>query len=168
MLKNTKTYQNIIWLKSFLRKLNIRPIYLAIAVFLSLGAAFFEGISVFFLIPLAEGIVAMNFNSAKQALFIKNFILWFPEIFANSNTALFILLVIVIFISAVLKNIIQYAAFLAISKQFRRFCNNLRKLIFSRYLSFGKLFFDNNSMGYLQNVLLNFTGFIGVELRARC
>jgi len=165
MLKNTKTYQNIIWLKSFLRKLNIRPIYLAIAVFLSLGAAFFEGISVFFLIPLAEGIVAMNFNSAKQALFIKNFILWFPEIFANSNTALFILLVIVIFISAVLKNIIQYAAFLAISKQFRRFCNNLRKLIFSRYLSFGKLFFDNNSMGYLQNVLLNFTGFIGVELR---
>ena len=165
MLKNTKTYQNIIWLKSFLRKLNIRPIYLAIAVFLSLGAAFFEGISVFFLIPLAEGIVAMNFNSAKQALLIKNFILWFPEIFANSNTALFILLVIVIFISAVLKNIIQYAAFLAISKQFRRFCNNLRKLIFSRYLSFGKLFFDNNSMGYLQNVLLNFTGFIGVELR---
>ena len=165
MLKNTKTYQNIIWLKSFLRKLNIRPIYLAIAVFLSLGAAFFEGISVFFLIPLAEGIVAMNFNSAKQALLIKNFILWFPKIFANSNTALFILLVIVIFISAVLKNIIQYAAFLAISKQFRRFCNNLRKLIFSRYLSFGKLFFDNNSMGYLQNVLLNFTGFIGVELR---
>jgi subfamily B ATP-binding cassette protein MsbA len=41
----------------------------------------------------------------------------------------------------------------------------MRKYIFGRYLSFGKLFFDRNNSGHLQNTLLNFTSSIAVQLK---
>ena len=73
-------------------------------------------------------------------------------------------MVLIIFISALLNNIFHYASDFIISWQFKRLSSNLRKLIFNRYLSFGKLFFDQNSYGRLQSVLLNFTTFIEMHL----
>ena len=160
-----RIYKNAVRLKNALHKLNIKPVYLAISVFLSLGAAVFEGISVAFLVPLVQGIITMDFISVKQNPVFKNLLFQIPRISANSNTNIFMLLVGIIFVSAVLKNITQYLASLVVSSQFRRLSSNLRKLIFSRYLSFGKIFFDNTNIAYLHNVLLDFTTFIISQLR---
>jgi subfamily B ATP-binding cassette protein MsbA len=59
----------------------------------------------------------------------------------------------------------QYFASVCVSYQIANFSKGLKELIFSRYLSFGKLFFDRNNMGYLQNVLLDFTNSLTSHLK---
>ena len=163
-IKNNKLYQDAVWIKHSLSRLDIKPAYLIVAAFLSLGAALFEGVSIAFSIPLVKGVIAGDFSLAKNLPIIKVFISRLSQKFTAPNTTIFILLILIIFISAVLKNVMQYLASLAIAEQFRRFSNNLRKLIFNRYLSFGQLFFDNNNIGYLHNILLNFATSIGQQL----
>jgi len=165
MMKNIKIYRNAIWVKDFLHRFNIKPLYLIISASLSLGAAIFEGISVAFLVPLVQGIITMDFSFVKHLPVLKITIFKFPKIFTASNTTIFILLVGIVFVSAILKNIMQYLATISVSRQFRKLSSNLRKLIFNHYLSYGKLFFDQNNIGYLHNVLLDFTAFIAVQLK---
>lgn len=148
-----------------MRRLRINPAFLLLPVFLSLGGALLEGISAVLLIPLTKGIITSNFAFVKQLPVIKVIVSKFPQMFAAQNTALFILLVLIILICAMFKNVLQYLSSLAMARQFRRFASNLRKLIFSRYLKFGKSFFDQNNAGYLQDVLLNFTAFIENNLK---
>jgi subfamily B ATP-binding cassette protein MsbA len=69
-----------------------------------------------------------------------------------------------VFIASLIKYILQYSASLGVVYQVRKFSNNLRKLIFNRYLSFGKLFFDRSSEGYLHNLLTGFTNTIANSL----
>lgn len=124
-----------------LKKTGTNPLFIILSVVFSLFAALFEGISVSLLLPLVNGIITMDFG------FMKNL----------PAPAVFTILIAIIFAAAFLKNILQYAAAITISKQIRRFSNGLRKAIFARYLSFGKQFFDRNNTGSLANVLLNFT-----------
>lgn len=63
-----------------------------------------------------------------------------------------------IFVSAVLlKNIFKYASSISMSFFANRSMHHLRKVVFGRYLSFGKLYFDRSSVGHHATVLSVFT-----------
>lgn len=157
VIKNMKIGSNLIKLRDFFRKVEIKPTYFILPAFLSLLAAILEGVSVASLIPLVKGVVAMDFGQVKDFAFFKFIFFLFPKIFTSGNTPIFMLLVAVIFFSVILKNILQYIAALCTSFQIRTASSTMRKIIFRRYLSFGKMFFDRNNVGHLYNVLLNYT-----------
>ena len=159
-----KIFQRIIGFKRFLRNMDMKPVYFIIPAILSLGVALFEGISAWLLIPIAKGVVSTNFIFVKNLAFVKPIIMMFPSLFSG-NTQIFILLIALAFITAVIKNILLYLSVLGVSYQVVKFNSNLRKLIFDRYLSFGKLFFDRNNLGYLHNALLNFTNMVSQQLK---
>jgi len=157
-----KKIAKLIQLNKFLRNADIKPKYFIFAAFLSLLAALSEGLSASILIPLVRGIITTDFSFVRTLPVLK-------LIFTGSNTAVFICLVSIVFFTAVLSYILQYAASLVISFQVRYIAHKLRVTIFSYYLNFGKMFFDRNNMGNLSNVLVNFvntiaTAFNGVEL----
>lgn len=96
-------------------------------------------------------------------IFVKDFSVfkWVASLTAEnrdfSNDAIFALLLSVVFVSAVSKNVLTYFSSLLVYREVRRIADSFRQAIFNRYLSFGKLFFDKNNTGHLQNMLLNFT-----------
>lgn len=150
--------------KDFLHKAGLKPSYFIAAVALSFLVAIFEGISVGGLIPLVKGVISLDFNFVRRFFPFNWLIETFPIVFKHFNASIFIILLGVVFVSAVLKNIIQYISFLAVLSQVRKFSNGIRQLIFERYLNFGKLFFDRTNMGYLHTVLIEFTSQIAGQL----
>lgn len=54
------------------------------------------------------------------------------------------------------KNVLRYSAEFLMGKELTAFSSRLRKRLFSKYLSFGKQFFDQKSLGHLNTVLVHF------------
>ncbi len=155
-----KLYSDQIRLKKALYKMGIKPAYFILPVFLSFGAAIFDGLSVGLLVPMARGVIGMDFGFVKDLPVFKIIVSHFPQAFvytSNPNSSIFILLVGIIFASIVLKNVLSYFSTVTASYQVRQFSKNMRNIIFSRYLSFGKLFFDRANIGQLNTILLQFT-----------
>jgi subfamily B ATP-binding cassette protein MsbA len=155
-----KIFSDITKFLTFLKKTDVRLTYVGISVLFSLIAAMFEGISMGCLIPLARGIAMKDFSSVMNLQIFKIVANTFPKIFLMPNTSIFVMLVGIVFIAAVLKNTLQYLASLCMARFINKFSGSLRNLVFSRYLSFGKMFFDHNNIGHLQNILVNFTALI--------
>jgi ATP-binding cassette, subfamily B, bacterial MsbA len=160
----TKLVLNFEKLKFFLKKVKVDPIYFILPAVLSILSAIFEGISVSTVIPLLKGVFTMNFVFVKDLPAFKFFAGIFPAFSHLNNTMIFTILLGVIFTTGLLKNILRYFSSLMICLQIRNVAHNLRQIIFSRYLSFGKMFFDRSNIGYLYNVLVNFTALITQEL----
>lgn len=152
-------------LLKFLSKIDIHPGHFIIPGMLALLAAFFEIVSVSALIPLVKGVIFMDFIFVKKLPVIRDIFMVFPDVFTR-NAPIFILLLSTVFLGAALKSILQYISSLIVAKHVRRASNNMRKMIFSRYLSFGKLFFDRNSVGHLYNVLLTSTTIITERVKS--
>jgi subfamily B ATP-binding cassette protein MsbA len=161
--RNMKWYLNLIRLRIFLNKIDTKFTFLLIPMSLSLLAAFFEGVSATLLIPLAKGVIGMDFAFVKEAKLFQNLLSMAPSLFNISNTALFILLVAMVFATVLFKNIFLYFSSLSVAYQVKKLSHNLRKLIFGRYLSFGKLFFDRTSQGYLHNLITGYTKIVAYE-----
>ncbi|MFA7677403.1 MAG: ABC transporter ATP-binding protein, partial [Candidatus Omnitrophota bacterium] len=106
-----------------------------------------------------------DFSFIKETPVLKDFLNIVTPFFARPNTAIFVLLVALIFSSAILKNLFQYLSSVATLFLARQFAHNLRKRIFKRYLSFGKLFFDQNSAGSLYQILVGFSQRIATEIQ---
>lgn len=147
-------YSNIIVIKELLYKLNVRPAHFIIPLFLGLLVAVFEGISAGLLVPLARGVIKMDFGFVRELPIFRNVVLRFVQLPLSSNLFIFIMLVGVIFLAAIIRHIMQYLSSLSVCYQMTQFSNRLRKAIFSRYLSFGKLFFDRTNIGHLDYVLV--------------
>jgi len=152
-----KLIRDFIKLKDFMRRIEIQPARFVFATFLSLLAALCEGISVGMLLPMAKGIINMDFGFVKENAIFRSVMLWIPQLFELSNRNIFIILLGIIFVSAVLKNILDYYSALVLARQIRKASNGLMRLIFVRYLTFGKQFFDRTNIGYLHSVLLGFS-----------
>ena len=148
-----KIYSNFARLKQFFRWVGIRPWTLLVPTVLALGAAFFEGLSFGLLIPTIKGIIEGNTRFVKTLPLLNRFVALLPYEYEGRNAAIFTLLIGLIFVSAVAKNVFQYLSMVGVAYQAKEFCNKLRKLIYERYLSFGKLFFDQNNIGHLHQVL---------------
>lgn len=156
-IKRSKVYSNFMRLREFLKRMKIRPIHLIIPSVLALGATLFEGISVGLLIPTVKGIIERDFDFVRHLPVLGNGLDAFPHMLTRGNSAVFMFLVGFIFVSALAKNVLQYLSYLSVAFQVRRFTHDLRKLVYERYLSFGKLFFDCNNEGYLHQVLVGYT-----------
>jgi len=152
-----KIFSKIGKLKNFLNSLDVKSASFIAPAILSLGASLFEGVSVAALIPMLNGLVSMNFDFVKGSRLFKIAAGIIPQFHGISNTAVFLLLLGIIFSSAVLKNILQYLSSVLVLYQLRKSSDSLRKNIFTRYLSFGKMFFDRNNAGYLYAVLVSYT-----------
>ena len=159
-----KFYLNLRKFKIFLQKVNTNPLYFIIPAFLSILSAIFEGISVSAVIPLLKGIFTMDFAFVKDLPVLRGFIGFFPSALHLYNTQIFVILLGLIFIAGLLKNVLRYFSSLMVCLQIRSIGNDLRQVIFSRYLGFGKMFFDRSNIGYLYNVLVSFTTLITQEL----
>jgi subfamily B ATP-binding cassette protein MsbA len=159
-LKKIKVVSDLIRLHDFWHRIGMKFNLLFIPVFLSLIASLFEGLNASLLIPIVKGVIKMDFGFARDIPVFKFILQVSSYLFQASNTSIFVLLIMAFFTALVLKNIFNYAAALTLSYQMRKFTSNLREAIFSRYLSFGKLFFDRTSEGHLHNQVLNFTNAI--------
>ena len=156
VLKNSKLYPRYVTLKKFLHIMGLKPVYVISPVILSFIAASFDGIGIGLLIPLAKGMVS-DFGFVKEIPVLRNILTGFPNLLIPStltpNKSIFLFLVILIFTAVLLKNIILYISLTLSSYWNVRFKCNVYKFIFDRYLSFGKLFFDRTSQGYLTMVI---------------
>lgn len=133
---------------------------------LDLGAAVFEGLSVYLLIPAVQGSIKMDFGFLRHSFFFKAIDALYPGALPSTSPSLFLLLLALIFSASLLKIILTYAGFLWGARLTRRFTGQLRRLIFERILGFGKLFFDRAHAGHLQHVLLGSTELIGGQFLA--
>ena len=143
-------------IRTFIAQADIKVISFIFAAFLSLSAALFEGICTALLIPFTEGILRMDYTFATRIPILKSIISYFPKIAHIPNVSIFLIILGMIVITAIIKNFLQYIACITVSSEVRQATNSIRKLIFTRYLSFGKSFYDRSSTGYLSNVLIGF------------
>lgn len=149
-------------LKDLLRKMGARPAHFVIPLFLGLAAAGFEAISVGLLIPLANGVIKMDFGFIRELPVFKTLSIKFLS--TSSNLSIFFLLVGIVFLTAVIKNVLEYFSSLSIAYQLRKFSDRMRRAIFQRYLSFGKLFFDRTSIGHHEYILTGCTDTIVMNI----
>ncbi|NQU95330.1 MAG: ABC transporter ATP-binding protein [Candidatus Omnitrophica bacterium] len=153
-IKNTHLYMKSATLMRFFRIMRVTPAYFIVTVFSSFIVAFFDGLSIGLLVPLAKGIVDGNFSFLLKIPIFKTIIAYSPQLFDKAPAKfLFILLVGTIFIAALTKNVFKYLANLYNTYQQGTYSLNLKKFIFDRYLGFGKLFFDRTSQGYITTTL---------------
>ena len=164
-MKKERTYLNFKQLRRFFQKAQINPFSLLVPTLLGLAAAFFEGASLGLLIPTIKGIIEGNPSFVRTLPVLKTVVAFLPQAFEKRGSTIFILLIGLIFISAVAKNVFQYLSSLGVSYQVNRFANQLRKLIYERYLSYGKLFFDQHNTGHLHQILTGHTVAIAQQLQ---
>ena len=162
-IKDIRYYRNLLKIKKFLNELGVSLASFLLPAFLALVAAGFVGITTILLLTITKGIISGDFSFVRETRFLKIIPDSFPHLF-TSYAAIFSMLLGGVLISLILKNFFQYFSRLRFAYQIRKFTDNLRRAIFDRYLTFGKLFFDRANTGYLNNVLLGFTHRIGWEV----
>jgi ABC-type multidrug transport system fused ATPase/permease subunit len=132
--------------------------YLVPPVLLGIAAATFEGMSIGLMFPLLQGFMQKDFSFIQQITGLGRVIQLLPESVALRDRTLFILLISIFVIAVILKNVLRYASVLSMSHYGERAMHHLRKAVFKRYLSFGKLYFDRTSVGHHVTVLSEFVG----------
>jgi len=150
----------------FLRRVEVRPMTAVLPSLLFTISAFADGASVALLIPTVQGVIGKSFYFIYTTPVLKHFAEFMPEDFPKKNTAVFAFLILSIFTLSIVKNVLWYAASLITSRQGFEIANKIRKIIFERYLSFGKMFFDRASAGHLQQVLSGYTQQVAQEIKA--
>ena len=154
-----KAYIKLNKLKKFLHKIKFKYHNLLFPIGLTFFVAFFDSLGIGLLAPLTRGVIGMDFTFVKESMAFKAIACFLPKIFIETNrpnSSIFILLLGTIFISVVIKNILSYFSKIILSYQLERFVKDFRVTIFSRYLSFGKLFFDKTNTGNLNTILMSF------------
>src|SRR6185369_17151755 len=99
------------------RELNLEPVHLFTPSFLALIASIFDGAMLALLAPTMQGLMQGDFAFASKVKGIGTVIRAFPQFFAHNSTAIFIFLVLLIFSSAIIKNIFSYISSVLIAKQ---------------------------------------------------
>ena len=148
--------QDLTGFRDLIQRMNLKARYFIAPALFSLGAALFDGLGIALLIPLLKGVIENDFSFATTTPVLKEMVGLFPESLTSSNTTLFIVLVVLIFTSAVFNQCLLYCSSVTTSYLVRRISNQMRKLIFNRYVTFGKLFFDQASFSHLNSILIDF------------
>ena len=155
-----KLRANLVLSKNFLSQMKIRPVFFILPIVLTFCAAVFDGLSIGLLVPLVKGSIAMNFDFVRTLPVFRIVTSVFPNIFSNTNnpnSSIFVLLLAIIVSAAVMKNISSYLSTVLTEHQTQQLSRNMRNTIFTRYLKFGKLFFDRTNIGHLNIILVSFT-----------
>lgn len=152
----SKEYSNVGKILRLLREINIHPRVLWIPVLLSLIAAAFEGIGMGLLIPLLNGFLEKNFGFLKELPVVGDVIAMLPQSITSDDRQLFGILIVGFVLIYIFKNVFRYLSIISVGYFGERALHHLRKTLFVRYLSFGKLFFDTTNVGHHNTLLLEF------------
>ncbi len=144
-------------LDAFLTSLNLKIVHLFIPALMALLASCFEGASIALLVPTMKGLMEADFQFAIQNRMIGPVLEAFPEIFTGRNSAVFAVLVAVIFAAAILKNVSLYVSTALVARQVRFLSYALREKLFDCYMRFSKSYFDKASSGHLHQILIGYT-----------
>jgi ABC-type multidrug transport system fused ATPase/permease subunit len=140
-----------------LRAIHMRPVYMLIPISIGIVASAFEGAGVGLLVPILNGFVHKSFAFITDAPIIGPLAKKLPpEILQNDRLVFGVLLGAFVTIY-LLKNILKYISTMCMTYFAIRSMHHLRKTLFSKYLSFGKFFFDTTNIGHHATLLLDFT-----------
>lgn len=148
-----KTFGDILRL---LKGINIPPAYLLIPITLGIAAAAFEGASIGLLIPLLTGFLEQDFSFIKEAPYLGPMIMRLPEDVLTSDKKLFAVLISGTVLAVLLKIALKYSSVISMGYFGCRALHHMRKVLFGRYLRFGKLYFDRTNIGHHSMVLSHF------------
>jgi len=153
----TQEFSIIRQLFQLLRRINIQPWYFGVPVLLAIAAASLEGASIGLLIPMLTGFLSKDYSFIQDIPGLR----WLVQLVTGSepmrDRTLFIVLICVFVVVTLLKNILRFGATISMSFLAQRAGHHLRKQIFNRYLSFGKLYFDQTNIGQHATTLSQFT-----------
>ena len=152
-------------LRAFLRKTGLKLRNLAIPAVMTVVVAGLDVLSIGLLIPILKGIIGKNFSFVKSIPVLKNILAVLPPEVSHNNTSLFLFLICLVFLAAVAQQGSRYFVGYFLTRQMQQFMHGLRKLVFKRYLGFGKMFFDKTSFGRLSTVLLGFTRQVSTQVQ---
>jgi len=156
-IRRTRIYQNIVRVTRLLKSFGVKPSSFVITSLLSFLASLCEGISIALLIPAVKGLFEGNFLFAEKIPVLGVLLSYFFNFFGRRQAVIFSVILALIFIAIVLKHIFMCTSGLVMKSLTLKITHNMRRKIYARYLSFGKLFFDRSSYGYLYTVLMNFS-----------
>ena len=157
---NSKKINNLF---SLLKAIGVPGASFLVPSVFSLLSGLAEGLNVALLLPLCRGLVGGNYEFLKSEPLLLKAAAFF-HVSNLSNAVIFSGLVLTVFVSAIAKCLFEYLSMLLVSKQIRKFVNNLRKLLFGRFISFGKLYFDQSNLGVIHQGLVASTWKIGYDL----
>ncbi|MCB0334920.1 MAG: ABC transporter ATP-binding protein [Bdellovibrionales bacterium] len=126
--------------------------FLAPVVFAILSAIA-EGLSVSLLIPVVNGIIRREPLLLNQLPLVGSSLGGVADSFVGYNAQLVLVSVSLVFLFAVLKVIFNYISSIQIVAISTQFAANLRAILFERFLSFGKLYYDQSKTGSHQEIL---------------
>ena len=136
----------------FMKKTGARFKFFIISIVFSLGLTLFNLYTVSLLFPLVQGIIKSDFSHVRDVKLISSVIKAAPNLF-DSSIQLFILLIIWIYLSIILKNALRYIANLSNDKQAKIATKNIRNLLFEKCLSLGKSFYDTTKTADIHRII---------------
>lgn len=140
-----------------LKRIRIHPAYLLIPLFFTLLAAAFEGIAMGLLVPMLNGFLGKSFLFATDIPVLGHALRLLPSSILKSDRLLFVVFLGGFIAIYVTKNILRFLANATMGYFSERCLHHLRKALFAKYMSFGKLFFDTTNVGHHSTLLLSFS-----------
>lgn len=140
-----------------LSKIHINPAYLLIPICLSILSAMLEGVGIGLLVPILNGFLQQSFTFLIDMPVIGTLLQYLPESILENDKMLFGVLITGFICLYILKNIIKYLSSVSMHYFSERTLHHLRKALFIKYLSFGKLFFDRTNVGHHNTLLMEFS-----------
>jgi len=140
-----------------LKRIRIHPAYLLIPLFFSLLAAAFEGIGMGLLVPMLNGFLGKSFLFATDIPVLGHALRLLPSSILESDRLLFVIFLGGFIAVYVTKNILRFLANATMGYFSERCLHHLRKALFAKYMSFGKLFFDTTNVGHHSTLLMQFS-----------
>ena len=153
-LKSSSTFGKLFYL---LRRIHIRPLHIIIPIVFAVLAACFEGVGMGLLIPILNGFLNKSFSFVTDTPVLGRIMALLPPYILANDRLLFGVLISGFIIIYIIKCILRLLSVLSMSYFSERTIHHLRKTLFSRYLSFGKQFFDTTNIGHHGLVLLEFS-----------
>lgn len=142
-----------------LREIRVPPVYLAVPVVLAMLSAAFEGVGMGLLIPILNGFLQKSFAfiTETRVPVLRTMVHWLPDSVLSNDRMLFGVLLGGFVGIFTLKTIFRYCSIVGMGYFGDRSLHHLRKALFTKYLSFGKQFFDSTNIGHHSTLLLEFT-----------
>ncbi|MBT4120376.1 MAG: ABC transporter ATP-binding protein [Candidatus Peribacter sp.] len=143
-------------LKFLLRKIHFKPWYIAVPITFGLFAAAFEGVGMGLLIPILTGFLDQNFTFLLETPVLGSIVKKLPESILTNDRLLFLILFSAFMTAYILRSSLRFLSVFSMAHFSERLVHHLRKSLFVRYLTFGKLFFDTTNVGHHSAVFMEF------------
>jgi subfamily B ATP-binding cassette protein MsbA len=134
-------------------------------VLLLLGASASEAIAMVLLVPLTSSILHTDLRAARDDPRLRRFLEWCDGICPSSDGGLLALLVGLVVAFTLGRIALELTGRLRVATLLHECAHGLRNVLFRRYLTFGKSYFDQTSIGHLKHVLMGATHRIAGELQ---